>query len=75
MPMIGGAYDVNKLLREQRPHPFDDLTRSRIPERLLGGHTSQKYRTIEIIQEINEVNMSVQPVLTKAVEANQQILT
>ena len=32
MPLLGGAGGVNVLLREQRPHPFDDLTRGRIPE-------------------------------------------
>jgi hypothetical protein len=31
-PLLGGACGANELLREQRPHPFDDLTRSRIPE-------------------------------------------
>ena len=30
--LLGGACGVNKLLCEQRPHPFDDLTRSRIPK-------------------------------------------
>ena len=32
MPLLGGACGVNRLLREQRPHLFDDLTRNRIPE-------------------------------------------
>ena len=32
MPLLGGACGVNELLREQRLHPFDDLTRSWIPE-------------------------------------------
>ena len=30
--LLGGACGVNNLLCEQRPHPFDDLTRSRIPK-------------------------------------------
>jgi len=32
MPLLGGACGVNELLCEQRPHPFDNLTWSRIPE-------------------------------------------
>ncbi len=32
MPLFGGACDVNRLLREHRPHLFYDLTRSRIPK-------------------------------------------
>jgi hypothetical protein len=30
--LLGGACDGHKLLCEQRPHPFDNLTRSQIPK-------------------------------------------
>jgi hypothetical protein len=63
------------LYRRAHALPLTLLRRNEraVSRNILGGHTSQKYPTIEIIQEINEVK-HVQPVLTNAVEADSYLI-